>query len=176
MTPRARRINLAVTAVLMTAFLVTFLTGDTRDPVRPADLGGLANWMAEHPADYLAASMIADQALDSEVPKRFELWRAAYAHATRLAPMRPNPAAAFTRGGLFHWYELGPSDRAAVLKAAAPLLRDESTFGRMHRPLWELTGDFAYLRRNAPDSERALVALRDIAVTNGRFDDYREVR
>lgn len=178
MSRTARRLYLGFTAVLMAAVLVAFVLNRdiARDERRPDDFDALARWVADHPADWLAVSLIADRSLDAGVPRRLELWRASYAHASRLAPLRPNPAAAFTRGGLFHWYELGAEDRAAVLRAAAPLLRDPATFARMHRPLWELTRDLAYLRRHAPDSERALLALRDIAVTNGRFDDYRELR
>lgn len=178
MTRTARRIFLCVVAGLMSGFLVAFLMNRhlARDERRPQELDALADWVADHPADWLAVSLIADQALDANVPRRFELWRASYAHASRLSPLRPNPAAAFTRSGLFHWYELGPADREAVLRAAAPLLRDPDTFHRMYRPLWELTRDLAWLRRNAPDDERALLVLREIAVTNGRFEDYRALR
>lgn len=176
MTRTARRIYLSFVAALMASFLIAFLATDEAGEARPEEIPGLARWMSDHPADWLAVSLLADRALDSELPRRVELWRAAYAHGARLAPLRPNPAAAFARGGLFHWYELGGGDRQAVLRAAAPLLRDPMFFSRMHRPLWQLTGDFAYLRRHAPDTEQALVALRDLAVTHGRFGDYRELR
>ena len=178
MTRTARQVNLGLLIAVMATFFVAFVMNRDAlgDAPRPQELDQLGSWIADRPADWLAASLLSDRALDSELPRRLELWRAAYAHASRLAPRRTNPAAAFTRGGLFHWYELAPPDRAAVLRAAAPLLRDQTLFLRMYRPLWELTGDFAYLRRNAPDTERALVALRDLAVMNGRFDDYRELR
>lgn len=167
-------INLAVCGVFLIAFL---MNGEVaRDPIRPEDLEGVARWMTDHPADWLAASALTDQALDATIPRRFELWRAAYANALYLAPYRTNARAAFVRAGLFHWYELGPDDRKRVLGVTAPLLRDRQTFLRLHKPLWELTGDFDYLRRNAPDDERSLVWLRDIAAANGRFDDYRQLR
>lgn len=176
MTRTARRFLLVFTATLMAALLAGFLTtrADDTPPVEIAELGA---WMNDHPADWLAAGELADGALDSNIPRRFELWRASYEHALRLSPRRPHARKSFVRGGLFHWYELAPPDRTAVLDAAAPLLRDPNTFWQMHRPLWNLTGDFAYLRRNAPPKhERALSSLRDIAATNGLFAEYRELR
>lgn len=178
MTPRLRRLLLGITAAMMLAFLIAWLANPAvaRDVNRPQELDQLAAYLADHPADWLAASAISDQALDSTLPRRHELWRAAYAHAARLAPRRPNAAAAFARAGLFHWYELGPADRARVLETTAPLLGDPMNFARMHRPLWELTGDFAYLRKHAPRDERALHALRELAAMHGRFGEYRELR
>lgn len=178
MTRRTRQVLLSVTIAVCATFLTAFLTNGeaARDPIRPTDVDGVARWMTDHPADWLGASALTDQALDSTVPRRFELWREAYAYAVYLAPHRPNARAAFVRGGLFHWYELPADDRRQVLLVTAPLLRDPQTFRRLHQPLWQLTGDFDYLRRNAPDDERSLVWLRDIAATNGRFDDYRALR
>lgn len=178
MTALGRRLMLGITAAIMAAFLAAWFAtpGVARDPVRPDELPGVAAYLADHPADWLAASVISDRALDSDLPMRHELWRAAFAHGMRLAPRRPNAAAAFARGGLFHWYELGPEDRTNVLRMTAPLLRDPAMFGRMYKPLWELTGDFDYLRANAPDRENALVALRDLAAMHGKFGEYRELR
>ncbi|HEX2122152.1 MAG TPA: hypothetical protein VHL59_10965, partial [Thermoanaerobaculia bacterium] len=164
MTRRARQLLLALMAALFALTLVVLLLNPriARDPVPPSDPAAMAAWLARHPADWLTASALADAALDSNVPRRLELWRSSHALAQRLAPRLPNARAAFVRAGLFHWYELGETDRKAVLAAAAPLLRDERLFQSLHRPLWELTRDFAFLRRNAPDSVNALVALRDV--------------
>src|SRR5687768_17362537 len=126
MTRTSRQILLGVTTGLTLALLIVFLAKPAiaRDADRPREIGALARWLADHPADWLAASLIADRALDATTPRRSELWRAAYAHALRLAPHRPNPGAAFVRGGLFHWYELSAADRKEVLRVAAPMLRD----------------------------------------------------
>ncbi len=168
-------LHAAAVAVLLIAFLMNLDL--TREPQRPSDVEALARWIAAHPADWLAASALTAEALDADVPRRVELWRGAYAHARALAPRRPNAAAAFVAGGLSHWYELGPADRGAVLAAAAPLLsQDPALFSRLHRSLWLLTRDLGWLRRNAPRTDRALGALRDLAVTSGRFADYRELR
>jgi hypothetical protein len=174
-TRAARQLFLGFTAALMAALLLAFLL-DRETVSRPAEVDALGAWLSEHPADWVAANAIAEVALDTTLPQRFELWRAAYAHASRLAPRRPTPRSSFVRGGLFHWYELSKSDREAVLTVAAPLLEDPQVFAAMHRPLWELTGDFGYLRRNAPDTERALTWLRETAATHGMFREYREMR
>lgn len=178
MTRTGRRVLLVVTIVVTATFLATWfaMPGLARAASRPAELDALGRHLADHPADWLAASAIADRALDSDLPRRYELWHAAFAHGARLAPRRPNAPAAFARAGLFHWYELGAEDRARVLRMTGPLLRDPGAFERMHRPLWELTGDLGYLRANAPPTANALAILRDLAVTNGRFRDYRELR
>ena len=178
MTRTGRRALLGITIAVMAAFLAAWLAipGLARDASRPAEIDALGRYLAEHPADWLAASAMADRALDSDLPRRYELWHAAFAHGSRLAPRRPNASAAFARAGLFHWTELGADDRARVLRMTGPLLRDPVSFERMHRPLWELTGDLAYLRAHAPRTEGALVMLRDLAVTNGRFRDYRDLR
>lgn len=178
MTHTTRRLLLGLTMAIMAIFLIAFAANRdlVRDAARPEELDALARYVAEHPADWLAVSAMSDKALDADLPRRHDLWRAAYAHASTLAPRRPNPAASFVRGGLFHWYELGPADRNRVLAAAAPLLRDPQTFRRMHRSLWQLTGDLDYLRKNAPANEPALRWLSDVAAMNGRFDDYRELR
>lgn len=145
-------------------------------PSPPEDVPALAAWVAEHPADWQSARALSERALDSDVPQRIELWKAAYEHAQRLAPLRTQAQTAFVRGGLFHWQELSPADRQAVLAAAAPLLRDPATFTQLHRSLWTLTRDFGYLRNAAPDTPAALGQLRDLALAYGRFDDYRDLR
>jgi hypothetical protein len=82
----------------------------------------------------------------------------------------------FVRSGVEHWYELPPRDRANVLRSAEPLLRDPEMFGRVAQPLYDLTANFAYLRRNAPRETGARDLLSRIAVTNGLFADYRSLR
>lgn len=160
--------------VIAAYFLVLHpsLTAQSR-PSRPAEL---AAWLARHPADWLAASQLTDQALDSDLPNRRGLWRAAHGAAKALAPSRLNADAAFVRAGLFHWYELGSGERKEVLDTLSPLLRDPRTFSEMLLPLWQLTRDFGYLRRSAPASAMALMQLRDLAAANGLFDDYRRLR
>ena len=135
--------------------------------------------IAQHPADYRTASAITDQALDLNTPddrRRFALWRAAHELSVHLAPLRQSPHASFVRAGLFHWYELPEADRAAVLREIEPLLRDADFFRHTYRPLFELTGDLALLRRGNPGTIDALSDLLDLAAANGRFDDYRALR
>lgn len=178
MTPKTRQFFLGLVALLSAMLLVLVLTERdiATEEKRPEDLEGLATWLERHPADWLAASATTDRSLDSELPRRVELWRNAHALAQTLAPHRTHPAAGFVRAGLFHWYELGDADRKAVLEAAAPLLRDELTFARMYRNLWQLTRDLGYLRRVAPPTITAQLLLRDLAAMHGRFADYRELR
>jgi hypothetical protein len=178
LTRRTRQIWLASFVALHALLLVLFVTNldVAADPKPPSDPEALAAWMAKHPADWLAASELTDSALDSAAPHRVALWRDSYALADYLAPRRPNSTAGFVRGGLFHWYELGAAERKAVLEAAVPLLRDPRTFEQLHAPLWQLTHDFAYLRRVVPNSISSLTLLRELAVSNGRFDEYRELR
>jgi hypothetical protein len=163
----ARRAWLSFLAVLCATTLVLALRqarGETPRSLKTA------------PADWLQATQVVDTALDSESPRRVELWRAAYAHAKTIAPHRTNPDAAFVRSGLFHWYELGNEDRARVLKAAEPLMRDPAFFARMHLPLLQLTGDFPWLRRSAPPTLDTRVALRNLAMARGLFGEYRLLR
>lgn len=167
MTRRARQVSLVFIAVLCgTLLFVAARFG--RAEARPT--------LSTHPADWLLASRIADEALDRDLPRRVELWRAAHAHAKLLAPHRANTDAAFVRAGLFHWYELGAEDRARVKKAAEPLMRDPTFFHRMHGPLLQLTRDFAWVRENAPAALNARLALRDLAVSRGLFGEYRLLR
>ncbi|HEV7763703.1 MAG TPA: hypothetical protein VGQ76_01760 [Thermoanaerobaculia bacterium] len=180
MTRFGRQIALASVVTATALLLALFLTNPRllQDPKRPTEFDGVVAWIAAHPADWLAASAITDQSLDSSLPlpQRIALWRNSYALARYLAPLRTNPTAGFVRGGLFHWYELGPDDRKAVLAAAAPMLADPVVFAAMHRPLWELTRDLTYLRRAAPRSINALWMLRELAITSGDFAGYRDLR
>jgi hypothetical protein len=180
MTRPVRQTVLTLIAVSSALLLVLFLANFdlTREPQRPDDLDGLAAWLARHPADWLAASAITDRSLDSErsLPQRVALWRGSHRLAMYLAPLRTNPTAGFVRAGLFHWYELGPADRKAVLDSAAPMLRDPSVFAALQRPLWELTHDLGYLRRSAPTTINALSMLRELALSSGDFAGYRELR
>lgn len=168
---------LAHTAVAFASLAAVVLFPELlSDPVRPEGATALAAWVAEHPADFVAASSLSDDALDSDLPRRLEIWRAAHDHAKELAPLRGNATAGFVRAGLFHWTELGPEDRGAVLEAARVLLQDPRQFHQMLVPLWQLTRDFAYLRSAAPRHVGSLEQLRDVAVANGLFDHYRELR
>ncbi|HYK05980.1 MAG TPA: hypothetical protein VE974_29825 [Thermoanaerobaculia bacterium] len=177
MTRRARQWTLSATVAVSALLLVLFVTsGLARDPERPEEVQPLARWVAERPADWLAASALSDRALDSDLPRRRELWLAAYAHAEQLAPNRPNTAAGFVRGGLFHWNELGPKERKAVLDVAATLMNEPRVFEQMHLSLWQLTRDFPYLRRIAPKTMEADIWLRDLALANGLFAEYRDLR
>lgn len=178
MTRRANRLLLAATAAFGFLGLAAYLAFEdvARDPVPPDDAPGLVRWLAVHPADWLAASALADRALDSSLERRIDIWRAAHTIASRLSPARPNAAAAFVRSGLFHWYELDEADRHRVLEAVKPLLRDEATFRQLAVPLWILTRDFALLRQSNPGTPEALGRLRELAITNGLFGDYRALR
>jgi hypothetical protein len=178
MTRRTRRIYGYSIAGLSALLALLFLAnpGLARDPDPPEDVGKKAAWLTDHPADWLTASEIADRSLDTTLPRRRALWHAAYDLAIHVAPRRPNGPAAFVRAGLFHWYELGSNDRKQVLDVAAPLLHEPRFFGLLHAPLFELTRNFAYLRRNAPQTKGALTWLSDLAVMNGLFPEYRELR
>lgn len=178
MKRRTRRIYGYGIAVLTTVMAALFLANPdlARDPDPPGDVKGMAAWLEAHPADWLTASELTDRSLDTPLPGRVELWHAAYDLASRVAPRRPNPPAAFVRAGLFHWYELGAPDRQAVLEAAAPLLHERPFFAALLSPLFDLTHDFAYLKRNAPATQDALAWLSDLSVANGLFAEYREIR
>jgi hypothetical protein len=179
--PTVRQFIVISVAALSALLLVLFLfhLDLIEERRRPQELDPLVRWLAQRPADWLAASAISDRSLDSALPlpRRVALWRSSHALAQYLAPRRPNPTAGFVRAGLFHWYELPAIDRQAVLKAAAPMLRDPAVFASLHRPLWELTRDLGYLRRNAPPhSIDALWMLRDLSLASGDFAEYRELR
>lgn len=178
MTRRMRQIFLTIITLLFAELLALVLLVPARleDPKPPDSIEGKAAWLAEHPADWLTASALTDAALDTPDAHRFELWRAAYAHAKRLAPFRGNPNAAFVRAGFFHWYELPPADRAAVLNAAGPLMRDPPFFSRMYPSILQLTHDFAWVLAHAPDTDAARGTLRNLAVERGLFAEYRVLR
>jgi hypothetical protein len=143
----------------------------------PADVRGLAARVAAHPADWMAASALAERALDAPVPDRIALWRASSALAISMAPYRPEPRTAFARSAFFHWGELSDADRKAVLDAYAPVLLDDSrTFMTMSQTLYALTGDLGYLRRAQPPRADTARRVAWIAGTYGRFDDYRAIR
>lgn len=174
-----RQVLLSITAAMNTLLLLVFLDNReiAHDPRPPEGARALAVWLAEHPGDWKSAASLTSIALDSTLPRRFELWRASHELGRTLAPQRPHAAAGFVRAGLFHWYELDAADRAAVLAAAGPLMRgDVGLFGQLHRPLYRLTNDLDYLRRVAPPTVGSLVQLRDLAAAHGRFDDYRALR
>ncbi|MEO8382627.1 MAG: hypothetical protein ABI779_23415 [Acidobacteriota bacterium] len=178
MTRPARQLMLATVAVVSAALAWVTLANrnllrDARAPRAPA---AMALWLAEHPADWRTAGSIAEQALDSSSADRVALWRASYVHAKRLAPPRTHSNTAFVRAGLFHWYELGAQDRARVLTAAAPLMKERAFFEKMHVPLWELTHDMEWIRRSAPDTLNARDALATLAISRGLFPEYRALR
>jgi hypothetical protein len=171
-----RRIYLLGLAAASLASLALFAFLRPHSEKKPSDFAGQVRWLESHPADFLAAGAVTEGALDANTQRRFEVWRAARELSTQLAPWRTGPRMSFVRSGLFHWYELRPRDRADVLLTAAPLLRDPELFRRVAQPLYDLTGDFAYLRRNAPREPAARDQLARIAATNGLFDAYRSLR
>jgi hypothetical protein len=172
------RALLWIIAAAMVASLVVFVLDQPREEPAPlpSDSLRLASRLAAHPTDWEAASALSERALDEESPRRLELWRAASALAVQLAPHFDLSRHGYVRAGLFHWYELNESDRRNVLAAIAPLLQERGTFFRLAGPLFELTGDLTYLRRNQPHTAETIDGLRLLAVTNGRFGDYRELR
>lgn len=178
MRRKTRQTILAAIAAFQAILLLLFFANRdvVKDPKPPRELPAMAAWIARHPADWPTAVAITESALDSSLPRRNELWRGSYALASHLAPRLRNPRAAFVRGGLFHWYELGPPDRSAILSAVAPLLGDPTVFNDLHQSLFALTHDFPYLLRNAPRDIGSLESLRGIAAANGLFADYRQAR
>ena len=179
LTRTQRRALLTTTIVTMSLVLLLFLTNRdvARDPKPPQDAQALAAWLAAHPSDWKAAAALSDRALDSDLPRRHEVWRASYETGRALAPSRTNPPAGFVRAGLFHWYELSAAERTLVLDTAAPLMRgDAKLFEQLHRPLYRLTRDFGYLQRAAPKTVTAFSSLRDLAAAQGEFEQYRALR
>jgi len=178
MDERRMRVLLLSVAVVMlgctAAVLALRPTADSGE--MPNDPRAIARRLAAHPSDWRAASAMTEHALDAPVADRFALWRAAHDAAMHLAPEREAPRAAFARSAFFHWNELSPADRAAALDAFAPLLHNDPAFADMARPLFELTGDLAMLRRAQPGTVNSLYLLQSIAGTYGRFDDYRVLR
>jgi hypothetical protein len=162
----------SVAALLLFAIVRPHLPAT--DP--PNDFRGAVSWLASHPADYLAADAVTDGALETQDKRRFDIWRASHELALQLAPWRSGPHMSFVRSGLEHWYELTPRDRTTVLRSAAPLLHQPEIFNRVAQALFDLTGNFAYIRANAPHDPSARDRLSRIAATNGLFADYRSLR
>jgi hypothetical protein len=127
-----------------------------------------------NPSDEAAFATIVESALDSNSPSRLERWHTAQEQIVRLDPNRPSASAPFARSGLFHWTELSSADRQSVTTALIPIMRDD--FGRLAEPFFELTGDFAVLRRADPGTMWSMGQMMTIAIRNGRFADYRTFR
>lgn len=178
MSDRGARIFLIIVAAAMTIAAIVFVL---RPPqfrwiATSTDARVLAARIARHPADWEAASALSEVALDSRLDSRIAIWRAAYQHASVLAPERSEPANGFARAAFFHWNELSARDHQDALNAFAPLLRDESLFARMAEPLFELTGDLSLLRHTHPPTRYGIGIVMDLALANGFFDDYRNLR
>jgi hypothetical protein len=177
-TGRGTRLFLILVGLTMAAAAAVFIVQPPE--IRWVPLSNdpriLAARIARHPTDWPAATALSEVALDARVGNRVVLWRAAYEHAIRLAPERPDPVNAFARAAFFHWTELSEKDKRDALAAFAPLLHEEATFGRMAKPLFELTGDLSMLHRARPPGEYAMRTLIYLALTNGFFADYRNLR
>jgi hypothetical protein len=173
---RAFHLLLAGATAGIAVLFATTPAAEWKTAAAPNDLGGLARHLAGHPTDAVAAANVTERALDAPVAQRLALWHAANDLARRLAPYRTYAQTAFARSGVFHWLELSDADRNDVLASIGPLLSDPSAFQELYKPVWELTGDLALLRRYAPHTENALSLLVTLAITNGRFDDYRALR
>jgi hypothetical protein len=172
-----QRFLIAVAAAMAAAALIFFLRPpEIGSPPLPATTAALASRLARHPTDWEAATLLTESSLDSPSDKRVLLWRAAYDHASHLAPAQPGPASSFARAAFFHWQELSPKDRQDALNAYAPLLADHDRFARMAQPLFELTGDLSMLARARPRDEGSTRLLISLALRNGLFDDYRKLR
>ena len=164
------------TAMLVVAVIFVAVRPRSEEAPLPDDPIALARRIRAHPADWRAASALSEHALDAHVPNRFALWHAAHDVAMRLAPMRDAPRMEPAREAFFHWQELTPADRRAALDLVAPLLRDPATFYSMAKPLYDLTGDLGMLQRWNPGSPETLEFVRNLAVINGHFAAYRELR
>lgn len=127
-----------------------------------------------NPSDEAAFATIVESALDSNSPSRLQRWHTAQEQIMRLDPNRPSASAPFARSGLFHWSELSSADRQSVTNALIPIMRDD--FGRLAEPFFQLTGDFAVLRRADPGTVSSMDQMMSIAIRNGRFADYRTFR
>lgn len=178
MTERGTRVILIVVGVTMAAAAAAFLvhTPEIGWTPPPTDPRALARRIARHPTDWAAASALAEVALDAKVANRTALWRAAYEHASQLAPERDDPASSFARAAFFHWSELSAKDQRDAMTAFAPLLRQEGVFSRMAKPLFELTGDLSLLRHTHPPTGYSIGILISLALPNGAFADYRSLR
>jgi hypothetical protein len=169
---------LIIVAVSMAVAAAVFLLAppEIGEVKTPPDARSLAARVARHPTDWGSASALAEVSLDSNQPNRFALWRAAYEHASQLAPERYDPATGFARAAFSHWTELSEADRREALDAYAPLLRNPDTFRRMAKPLFELTGDLPFLHRAGPPTADTIRGLINLALPNGLFADYRSLR
>jgi len=175
---KAIRLFLIVIGVTMAVAAIAFIVRPPEIHWTPpsADAQALARRIAWHPTDWAAASALSEVSLDSRSGDRFLLWRAAYEHAKQLAPDRLDTTKAFARAAFFHWSELSSNDQRNVLDTFAPLLRDQATFGRMARPLFELTGDLTMLHRSHPRNESSMSLLIYLALQNGFFAEYHNLR
>jgi len=175
---RGPRLFLIGVSVTMTASTIVFLLHPPQFRWRrtSTDAPVLVARIAGHPTDWAAASALTEVALDTRLSNRLALWRAAYEHASLMAPDFKDPASAFARGGFFHWTELSEKDKQDVLLAYGPVLRDPAVFARMARPLFELTGDLSTLRRSGPPTAETPATLISLALPNGLFADYRSLR
>jgi hypothetical protein len=142
----------------------------------PTGFAEAIRWLSSHPADYIAADNVTQEALNQQTKRRLDVWHASHDLAVQLAPWRTGPRMSFVRSGLEHWYELAPRDRAHVLRAAQPLLHDPEIFHRVAQSLFDLTANFGFLRRNAPHDAPSRDQLLRIAATNGLFAEYRSLR
>jgi hypothetical protein len=142
----------------------------------PLDRPALALRLANRPADWLTIVRVTESALDWPVTGRLPLWREAHTLARRYAPMRDNADVAYVKNALFHWNDLTEDDRRGVIDASVRLIRDPRHFERLHRALFDLTRDIGALRRGNPGTIWSTSAIAQLAVTNGRFDDYRALR
>lgn len=177
--PLARKsVYLLILAAASLGSLILFAVVRPPFPViaPPNDFAGAVRWLESHPADYIAADTVTQETLNTQAKRRFDVWRASHELSVQLAPWRTGPRMSFVRSGLEHWYELAPRDRANVLHAAGPLLHDTEIFRRVAQPLFDLTANFGYLRRNAPHDAASRDQLSRIAATNGLFADYRSLR
>ena len=168
--------NAAATASAILAVTYLAIQPAPSSAPLPSDPRALAARIEAHPADWLAAGVLAEKALDAPVRDPVALWHASGTLAISLAPWIPEPRASFARAGFFHWNELSTADRKEVLDVYAPVLQDPLTFANMQLPIFSLTGDLAYLRRARPPGTQSTAYLADIAATNGLFDDYRALR
>lgn len=177
MSERVRLLLIMTAAVCGAAAIVFAIVRPvTERDVLPGDATSLGRRLAAHPTDWRAATALTAQSLDARVPHELELWRASRTLAIELAPGRSEPHDAFARSGFFHWPELTEDERRELLADLAPQLRDSGTFIRMAEPLFTLTGDLSVLRKNNPQTVQSTEVLRNIAVVNGRFADYRALR
>jgi hypothetical protein len=175
---RGGRLFLVAVAVTLTVAAIAFRI----DPPRfawtplPHDPKKLAERIAAHPADWPASSALAEEALDMPAENRVAVWHAAYGHAARLSAHRTDAANAFARAAFFHWGELSPQEQHEVLSAFAPVLHYPDVFARMAKPVYELTGDLSYVEAARPSTANAVGILISIALPNGFFADYRNLR